>query len=318
MKTADLVEKELRRVKWDADDVVYRVKVNMFKNTSITISKLIEEIALVTPFFRSTIKDKLLNIMENVTKEKKEIQLLRMISSIQNIHEIKLSNQSLSIATGEIHNFVFNFGKETGVEFFERIEKYCIENLQASKHWYNFAAVQIPLIVLNKLSECTHGDIYSDAHLGVQHVFDMQKIEGRFEKDVSFEVITTKVEYHEDFRALLSHWEDGQHAAEHRKLIKRAEAKQKSYEDWKAKKKRKTKDVDANATDFKKGNRKEKKEPYCSNCKNDEGLWKNNLSKINAAFPNVERLHWKRNCPFADTKETVEKYKSYQDGKITL
>ena len=58
----------------------------------------------------------------------------------------------------------------------------------------------------------------SDAHLGVQHVFDMQKIEGRFEKDMSFEIITTKVEYHEDFRALLSHWEDGQHAAEHRKI----------------------------------------------------------------------------------------------------
>ena len=59
----------------------------------------------------------------------------------------------------------------------------------------------------------------------------MQKIKGRFKKDVSFKIITTKVEYHKDFRALLSHWEDGQHAAEHRKLIKRAEAKQKSYED---------------------------------------------------------------------------------------
>ena len=34
--------------------------------------------------------------------------------------------------------------KETGVEFFERIEKYCIENLQASPTWFNFAAVQIP------------------------------------------------------------------------------------------------------------------------------------------------------------------------------
>ena len=61
----------------------------------------------------------------------------------------------------------------------------------------------------------------------------MQKIKGRFKKDVSFKIIMTKVEYHKDFRALLSHWEDGQHGAEHHKLIKRAEAKQRSYEDWK-------------------------------------------------------------------------------------
>ena len=51
-------------------------------------------------------------------------------------------------------------------------------------------------------------------------------------------------------------------------------------EDWKAKKKQKAKDVDANATDLKKGNCKEKKEPYCTNCKNNKGLWKKNLSKI--------------------------------------
>ena len=70
----------------------------MFKNTSITISKLIEEIALVTPFFRST--GKLLNIMENVTKEKKEIQLLRLISSIQNTHEIKLASITEGVGRG--------------------------------------------------------------------------------------------------------------------------------------------------------------------------------------------------------------------------
>ena len=35
MKTADLIKKELRRVKWDADDIVYEVKVNMFKENKV-------------------------------------------------------------------------------------------------------------------------------------------------------------------------------------------------------------------------------------------------------------------------------------------
>lgn len=318
MKTGDLVVKEPRLVKWKKDDSIYEVKVSMFETRNITIGRLVEELASVTSFFRSTIKRKLLHIMDNVPKEKEDIELLRLIYSIQDAHEIRLSNQTLPLVTGEINNFEFQFGKETGVEFFEHIKKYCIENLHGMPQWYKICAVQIPSIVLNKLSACKHGDIYSHAYTKVRNVFNMEKINGAYKKAISFKILIAKVEYHQDFCAILSLWEDGQHGTEDEKLITRARAKQKSYEEWIARKKKKAKDVDANATDFKKGNRKEKKEPYCSNCKNDENLWAKNLSKINAAFPNVERLHWKRNCPFADTKETVEKYKSYQDGKITL